>query len=104
MPETPPSRARRTTASCSPSNFGSWRWQWESIRPRRGLISGAESCFFFFDDGGVELLEQRLWLGERTAGGRRLKPPAGIAERRLVAQVAMECLAGERQVGRERHV
>src|SRR6058998_3703921 len=74
------------------------------MMPSTGLISGAEPCFFLFDDRGVELFEQRLRLGERTSGGRGLNSPAGVPQRRLVAEIAVEGLGAEWRIRGERYV
>src|SRR5207253_9718100 len=74
------------------------------MMPSTGLISRAEPCFFLFDDRDVELFEQRFRLGQGTAGGRRLKSPARVAGRCLVAKIPVEGLAGEGQIRRERAV
>src|SRR3990172_12407438 len=82
--ETPASRARSRAAWRSPSNWGSWRWQWEStstphlpqpsgtsepenlqtqqagllVRWFDGLPSYPQPRLFLFDDGGFQLAEQ----------------------------------------------
>src|SRR5436309_1110176 len=74
------------------------------MMPSTGLISRAEPCFFLFDDREIELFEQRFRLGQGTAGGRRLKSPARVAEWCLVAKIPVEGLAAEWQIRRERDV
>src|SRR5436309_14694511 len=74
------------------------------MMPSTGLISRAEPCFFLFDDREIELFEQRFRLGQGTAGGRRLKSPARVAERCLVAKIPEAGLAAEWQIRRERDV
>src|SRR3990172_5638669 len=94
--ETPASPARWRASRRSPSNSGSWRWQWESIS-----MSEAQPGLLLFDKGGLELAEEGLRLGQGVPGGGHLDPPAGGAQGPLVAQVGVEGLAGERQIGGE---
>src|SRR3972149_1021225 len=95
------------TASRSWSNFGSWRWQCESTSPSALLRGGtleAEPLLFLGDDRRVQLLEQGLSVRQRPARRRWLELPAGGLKRPFIAQIAVQSLAGEGQVGRERDV